>query len=135
MRHVETLAARAGPWYSQHDEDVFFRWLTKVKSVVRVHGRLHTLYIEVQVAQFDERDLREILALFRRYHVDLAQLAKLQRKTNSEWFRDESKWWHRPVFRRKAKKVDELEDLAALLGAEVKTRVRSARRRARRPAV
>jgi hypothetical protein len=132
MKRVETLAARAGPWYSQNDKDVFFGWLKKVKSVVQVRGRLHTVYMDFQVVKFNEKDLHEILALFRRYNVDLGQLAKLERRGNKQWFADKSQWWYVPVFRRKPKTVDELEHLAALLGPEAKARVRRARQSAKR---
>ena len=98
MTETATLKIQGPFYYSDHDENMFFMWLKRVRSFTRIHGELDTLFIEVNMDQFDPEDLREVLALFRRYGVDLATLAVLERDANRTWFRDESKWWYSLVF-------------------------------------
>jgi hypothetical protein len=39
-----------------------------------------------------------MLALFRRYGVELRQLAAFDRDEFAEWFRDKQAYWHKDVF-------------------------------------
>jgi hypothetical protein len=49
-------------------------------------------------AAVDERGLRELIALFRRYRVGLKQLAVFDRGEFADWFRSEQAYWHKEVF-------------------------------------
>ena len=92
------LQATSVRFYSQGDEAAFFGWLDKVPCVERYEGRGLTLYISVNSAAVDEDGLRELLALFRRYGVDMRQLAAFDRSEFADWFRSEQAYWHKEVF-------------------------------------
>jgi hypothetical protein len=98
MSETVTLRIAGSMYYSQHDEDVFFGWLKFVPSVASVRGELDELLIEVDVAKLSPNQLQELLALFRRYNIDLSSLAHLESDVNRGWLRDESKWWHQLLF-------------------------------------
>jgi len=92
------LEATGVRFFSQGDEGAFFGWLDKLPCVVQYEGRNQTLYISVKVVAVDEDDLREILALFRRYGVGLRQLANLDRDEFADWFHNEQAYWYKEVF-------------------------------------
>jgi hypothetical protein len=95
---VELKMSPVGPFYSQLDEDAFFAWLSKIKCVSKFEGRLDVLRMEVCAAQLDAQDLRELLSLFRRYGVDLRQLAVFDREEFADWFRARVAYWYPLVF-------------------------------------
>jgi hypothetical protein len=105
MSDLVTLTILEGLYYSQHDENVFYKWLKRVRSVVRLHGESDKLFIEVRADKFDQKDLREMLALFRRYNIDLTALANLEHDTNRPWLCDESKWWYPLVFKGRRRRM------------------------------
>jgi IS30 family transposase len=43
-------------------------------------------------------ELRELLAVCKRYGVNMRQLAKFETAQNRVWFCDPQKYWHRAVF-------------------------------------
>lgn len=86
-------------FYSDFDEDAFFEWLKKISCVSNVEGFGEELYIDINKDEFTEMNLREILALFYRYNVDMKQLSSFLDKSNKEWFFDnEEAFWHKKVF-------------------------------------
>jgi hypothetical protein len=95
---VIELEATAVQFFSAHDESGFFEWLKKLTCVKRSEGRGRTIYLSVELASVDEDALRELLALFRRYAVDMRQLAKLDRDEFADWFRDPNAYWFKQVF-------------------------------------
>lgn len=92
------LEAASVRFFSHGDEGAFFGWLDKLPFVERYEGRGRTLYISVNSAAVDEDGLREMLALFRRYGVELRQLAVFDRDEFADWFRNEQAYWYADVF-------------------------------------
>ena len=92
------LQATGVRFFSQGDEGAFFAWLDKLPFVARYEGRGRTLYISINSMAVDEDGLREMLALFRRYGVELRQLAAFDRDEFAEWFRDKQAYWYKDVF-------------------------------------
>jgi hypothetical protein len=92
------LSAKRVWYHSEYDEAAFFEWLDKLPCVKRCEGELDVLYIYVDEAKVDEGALRELLALFRRYAVELKQLRVFDRKEFASWFRDPRAYWHAQVF-------------------------------------
>lgn len=54
--------------------------------------------MKVNSSAIDEDGLRELLALFRRYGVDMAQLVAFDREEFAEWFRRADAYWHNDIF-------------------------------------
>ena len=84
-------------YYSRGDEAAFFAWLGGIGCVSGFEGRLRDLNITLARRPTDA-ELREFLALFHRYGVDMRQLARFETRTNRSWFRAEEMYWHKAVF-------------------------------------
>jgi hypothetical protein len=87
-----------GPYYSQGDERAFSEWVTRIPAVDLVRGEGSSLYIHVRSRRVSATTLRELLALFRRYGVPMAQLAQFENPANREWFRSPTAHWYQAIF-------------------------------------
>ena len=92
------LVCKSVWYYSKIDEEYFFDWLDRIKSIEKIQGAGDELYLYVKKKMPDD-DLRELLALFYRYKLDMSQLKQLLNKDNKDWFFGKPKgYWHRRVF-------------------------------------
>lgn len=85
-------------YYSQNDEAAFYEWLEKIRCVTSTGGTGYTLCINVQLDLVDQDALRELLALFHRYHISKSQLGELVRPELKSWFHDQYKFWNSETF-------------------------------------
>lgn len=92
------LQATGVRFFSPGDEAAFFAWLAKLDCVERYEGRGLSLFISVNAAAVDEDGLRELLSLFRRYEVELKQLAVFDRTEFADWFRNKQSYWYKEIF-------------------------------------
>lgn len=92
------LQATGVRFFSQGDEAAFFGWLKTLPFIESTEGHGRTVYIKINSSTVDEDGLRELLALFRRYGVDLAQLVAFDREEFAEWFRRADAYWHKDIF-------------------------------------
>jgi hypothetical protein len=92
------LIAKATTFLSQLDETAFFEWLSKISCVSKFTGQDDILYIQITRSKVDQSSLRDLLALFYRYKIDMKQLAIFDRAEFSEWFRRKEAYWHDQVF-------------------------------------
>jgi len=76
--------------YSQIDEDLFFAWIKRIPCVVTFDGRKDELYLYMRDNNISNLELLELLALFRRYHIDMQQLEVFVNEHNRWWFYNES---------------------------------------------
>lgn len=96
----KTLECRSVYFFSEGDERSFFRWLEGIDSVIRLEPVNHSLLVHLK----DEPDLpddslRELIAVFYRYSVDMKQLTQFVNEDNATWFkRNRSAYWHEAVF-------------------------------------
>lgn len=89
-----------GPTYfSQNDETAMFEWLGRITVVREVTGERRDLIIVLKRAPTDNQ-LRDLLALFSRYRMDMTPLAALRTAKNQSWFSDPSGYWFEAVFGR-----------------------------------
>lgn len=89
-KNIKLEVNPVGPFFSDEDEAFFFRWLDKIKCVKKYEGRSHTLCIEVDSTLISENELREMVALFLRYDVDMKQLSVFKQSKFSRWLET----WH-----------------------------------------
>jgi hypothetical protein len=61
-------------FYTKNDEDEMFRWVKKIKCVIKYYGVSRSLHLVVQSNKVKNKDLLELIGLFRRYNFDLKQL-------------------------------------------------------------
>ncbi|HEY9142010.1 MAG TPA: hypothetical protein VIN93_14025 [Bryobacteraceae bacterium] len=93
------LKAQVACFFSQLDEDAFFEWLKKLPCVLNVEGKGDTLFIRVLKSRVDEYALRDLLALFQRYRIDMKQLSTFDKRGFSNWFHNKNAYWYESVFR------------------------------------
>lgn len=94
---MKKLLANSVAFYSHRDEEIFFRWLKDIPSIDNVEGFGHCIVMSIS-REVPDKDLRELLAVFRRYDVDMRQLETLVSPGNRHWFADPSMAWHASVF-------------------------------------
>jgi hypothetical protein len=102
------LTTQCGWFYSPVDEDLFFDWIKKIPSIIHFKGIGTNLLLYFKSKRISARDLKELIALFRRYKIDMKELKIFLNKGNKEWFYEKSKKadWHKKVFGA-VKKTDE----------------------------
>lgn len=89
-----TLTSAGAVFYSQGDEDAFFAWLGRIPAVEGVHRH----DVRLKSGAPCEADLRELLAAFYRYSLNMAQFAQLETAENTAWFRKPGAYWYAAVF-------------------------------------
>ncbi len=92
------LVASHVHYLSEEDEEAFFRWLETIPCVARVKGIGAELHLTVKLREVTDERLREILALFYRYDVDMKQLAVFRNDVNASWFSRSTAYWYSRVF-------------------------------------
>jgi hypothetical protein len=92
------LKAQATCFFSQLDETAFFEWLKKLSCVLTFEGKGDTLSIRVLQSRIDEYALRELLALFHRYRIDMKQLSVFDKRGYAGWFHSKEAYWYESVF-------------------------------------
>jgi hypothetical protein len=95
---VPKLVLRLNTFYSPLDEAQFFAWLTSIKGVTKLGGKHRDLYVTLARAPSDSQ-LRELIALCRRYRIDMRPLAAFRTSRNERWLADPQKFWHREMFK------------------------------------
>jgi hypothetical protein len=89
-----------GPTYfSENDETAMFEWLGRISVVQDVTGEGCDLIIRLKRAPTDNQ-LRDLLAVFFRYQMDMTPLAALRTAKNESWFSEQDSYWFDKVFRR-----------------------------------
>lgn len=71
------------------DEDIFFAWIDKIPSIKHCYGVGDELYLFVQEDALTQDELKNILGLFQRYHIDTKQLKVFLNNSNKPWL---GKW-------------------------------------------
>jgi len=102
---IITLACKRTIFRSLFDKCAFFGWIDKIPSIIKYEGIYDTLYLSVKSDEIPDEDLRELLALFFRYKIDMKQLQVFLKKQNKKWFHDGKikGYWYTRVFGKKIK--------------------------------
>jgi hypothetical protein len=95
---IVELDATGIRFFSEYDEAAYFEWLKKFVCIQKVEGRGQTLSITVDTEAVNEDALREFLALFLRYEIDMRQLRAFDCDEFADWFRDKRAYWYTQVF-------------------------------------
>ena len=85
-------------FFHQSDERAFFEWLTRIPCVKSCKGDGRRGLVVQLKRKPGKDDLLQLLALCRRYGVDMRQLAKFETAQNRPWFRYRQKYWYPAVF-------------------------------------
>jgi hypothetical protein len=85
-------------YYSQSDEASFLSWLQSIPGVVRTEGRGRELAIYLRSKRLSEESLRELIAIYKRYHGNMAEVSQFEDESNTSWFKTTGAYWHEDVF-------------------------------------
>ena len=80
------LTIKSGTFCSSTDEDLFFEWIKKIPSIIHFEGIGKNLLLYFNSKKVKFYDLRELLALFYRYKINMKPLAIFLNEENKEWF-------------------------------------------------
>jgi hypothetical protein len=93
------LVCKGVRYCSRKDEDMFFHWIKKIKCINAISGRGRELYLHLAKKDLSDQNLRDLLALFNRYNIDMKQLQRFLHEGNKAWFYGNKKgYWHKKVF-------------------------------------
>ena len=87
MIEIQTTPIR---YFSQKDEDHFFRWAQELRCVSSVERGV----LSVDVGLVTDDELRELLALLTRYRLSIEPLRGLENAANEHWFNDPNAYWN-----------------------------------------
>ncbi len=91
MVYLDCSGIRFG---SQLDEKHLFEWAREIPCVA--HWERDTLVVKSK--RISEASLRDLLALFWRYEIPMAQLAQFKNTKNESWFAAPIMYWHMAIF-------------------------------------
>jgi len=94
LTHMDTGVV----FYHLNDERAFFEWLGRIPCVKSYKGEGRRGLVVCLKRRPRKDELRELLAICRRYGVNMRQLAKFETAANRPWFRDSQKYWYKAVF-------------------------------------
>jgi hypothetical protein len=92
------LKAKGVYFYSDNDESAFFSWLDKIGCIESYRGQGDVLYINIVMKKLDDIFLREIIAIFNRYQIEMSQLSVFKDEIKRPWFSDTQSYWFAKVF-------------------------------------
>ncbi len=95
---MTNLIAKSVVYYSKLDEEAFFDWIGRISCIVDIKGVSTELIMKVDQDRVNDVELRELLALFFRYSIDMRQLLIFENSRNTEWFSKSGMYWHDLVF-------------------------------------
>ena len=81
---MSILVCKRVSFCSEQDELLMFEWIRRIKAVNRTEGKGDSIVLHTK-RQIPARDLRELLALFYRYEIDMKQLAQFVTPKNRRW--------------------------------------------------
>ena len=81
-------------YFSQLDEDHFFSWAQQIRCVKSIDGG----YFHIQSKRISDSDLRNLIAIMRRYKMPMHGLRQFCNERNKKWFKNRDKIWYKQVF-------------------------------------
>jgi hypothetical protein len=95
---MPTLICKRVTFYSLNDELNFFQWLEQISCIDEINGRVDQIELKIPRRAISDTNLRDLLAIFYRYKIDMRQLKQFSMPRNQHWFEDEKTYWARMVF-------------------------------------
>lgn len=86
-------------FFSELDEEMFFSWIQKIDSVIKAEGVGQQIRLHVQSEYLPDKCLRELLALFWRYQINMRQFRSFRNHKNEKWFKcNREAFWYESVW-------------------------------------
>ncbi len=97
-KNKKPIICKSVLFYSQKDEAAFFEWIKKIDCIDNISGAGNELYLHVASVILHDYDLRELVALFKRYNINMKQLKIFLNEDNKKWFQNKTAYWYKKVF-------------------------------------
>jgi hypothetical protein len=78
------LTCKRVTFYSMLDESIFFEWIKKIDCIEKYEGAGDELYLDLYPKKINYENMKNLIALFYRYNIDMKQLAQLVNDKNIE---------------------------------------------------
>lgn len=88
------LTCKSIYFYSMNDEAIFFEWIKKISCIQSFSGSGDELYLDLVDKELSYDDIKDLIALFYRYKINMKQLSSLLNEKNKEAFLP----WKREIF-------------------------------------
>ncbi|MFC4259034.1 hypothetical protein ACFOZ5_08345 [Marinobacter lacisalsi] len=85
-------------FYSYLDEENFFKWMQSIPAVNLIEREGHHLVITLIDQDIEEMDLRDLIAVFARYQIDMGDLKKFADTEHGEWINNPDAYWYCSIF-------------------------------------
>ncbi|WP_073217345.1 hypothetical protein [Massilia sp. CF038] len=110
MIYLDCSGVRFG---SQLDEKHLFEWAMEIPGILR--WEQDTLVVRTILSQ---ASLRDLVALFSRYQIPMAQLAQFRTTKNEDWFASPEMYWQGRVFGTSLQIASHVQEAAGAPGCE-----------------
>jgi hypothetical protein len=95
------LTCKRVKFFSELDEIAFTERIKKIRCIESYEGISDSVYLKIRSKNISDLCLRELLSLFYRYKINMAQLADFLNEKNKFWFFDEKAFWFNKIFNKK----------------------------------
>lgn len=85
-------------YHSRGEEAHFFGWLTSIKAVQSIVGTPEGIVLFLDEPIMDKMSLIELIALMKRYQLDMSVLQSQCAPENEHWFKHPKAYWYKHVF-------------------------------------
>ncbi len=93
------LECKSVTFYSERDELVFFEWIERIECIKEWVGVSRKVVLHIKTVEPSDSCLRELIAMFQRYKIEMSQLSQFLNERNKAWFFENKKaFWHKKVF-------------------------------------
>ena len=93
------LICKQVSFYSEGDEISFFKWLKEIEAIKDIKGIGDEIQLAIKNSNIDENSLRELIAIFYRYKIEMSQLKQFLNEGNEYWFKaNDCAYWKKGVF-------------------------------------
>lgn len=92
-----SFAANEFGSFRRGDEQCFFDFLSRIRAVRKIDCVSDEIYLHVS-SRIPDKSLRELLALFHRYRIEMRQLKQFRTDRNSDRYENKQKFWARKIF-------------------------------------
>jgi hypothetical protein len=88
------LTCKRVSFYAPKDEDMFFEWIANLPCIEKFEGAGDELYLDLVDRELDYEDIKDLIALFYRYKINMKQLGRLLNEKNKDAFEP----WRKKIF-------------------------------------
>jgi hypothetical protein len=92
------LICKKVEFYSRNDESAFFEWIAKIRVIKKWEGVGDEIHLYVPKTIVSKTSLRDLMALFFRYKINMRQLQQLVNDKNRDFFMNTKKYWYKRIF-------------------------------------